>query len=116
MIDDPDKTQNLITDMKASLPLTARLSPNLQAMMRQQVPGVAPPNQCSVIEVFYMGAEGGIACRLDLNGKDTQDPFVVSMTHLTFDRRCPLFRQIDRYQKHRIKKLKKQQGGTYRYS
>ena len=113
MIDDPDETQKLITDMEASLPLTARLSPSLKAMMRRQVPGVVPPDQCPVIEVFYMGEEGGISCRLDLDGTDAQDPFIVSMTHLSFDKRCPLFRQIDRYQKHRIKKLKKQQGRGY---
>ena len=110
MIDDPDKTQKLIADMKTSMPLTARLSPSLKAIMRRQAPGVLPPDKCSVTEVFYMGEEGGISCHLDLDGRDTQDPFIASITHLTFDRRCRLFRQIDAYQKHRVKKLKKQQG------
>jgi len=113
MIDDPDKTQKLIADMEASMPLTARLSPSLKAMMRRQAPGVLPPDQCPVVEVFYMGEEGGISCRLDLDGTDTQDPFIVSITHLTFDRRCRLFRQIDGYQKHRVKKLRKQHGRGY---
>jgi hypothetical protein len=33
---------------------------------------------------------------------------VVSITHLAFDRRGPLSREIDAYQRHRIKKLKRQ--------
>ncbi|MFO7805763.1 MAG: hypothetical protein R6V30_08870 [Paracoccaceae bacterium] len=113
MIDDPEKTQKLIADLEASLPLTARLSPSLKTMMRRQALSVTPPDQCPVVEVFYMGEEGGISCRLDLGGQDTQDPFIVSLTHLTFDRRCPLFRQIEGYQKHRVKKLKKQHGRRF---
>jgi len=38
---------------------------------------------------------------------------LVSITHLGFDRRNPLFRQIVAYQRHRIKKLKQQLGRGY---
>jgi hypothetical protein len=38
---------------------------------------------------------------------------VVSITHLTFNRNAPLFREIEAYQRHRIKKLKQQQGSGY---
>jgi hypothetical protein len=60
-----------------------------------------------------MGDEGGISCRLDLGGDEDQSPLIVSITHLTFNRRCPLFRQIDSYQKHRVKKLRKLNGHGY---
>jgi hypothetical protein len=66
-----------------------------------------------VISIFYMGEEGGIMCRLDIGGSDTKTPYIVSMTHLDFNRRVPLFRQIDAYQRHRIKKLKQQNGQNY---
>jgi hypothetical protein len=110
MIDDPDKTKKLIAEMDAYLPLTARLSQSLKGMIRRQVAPIIPPEQCRVVEIFYMGDEGGILCRLELDGQDTHDPIIVSITHLDFNRRCSLYRQIDGYQKHRVKKLKKQNG------
>jgi hypothetical protein len=58
MIDDPDKTQNLIAEMDAHLPLTARLSQSLKGMIRRQVASIIPPEQCQVVEVFYIGDEG----------------------------------------------------------
>jgi hypothetical protein len=56
---------------------------------------------------------GGITCRLDIGGPDTSTPYIVSITHLIFTRRSPLFRQIDAYQRHRIKKIKLQNSGDY---
>jgi len=113
MIDDPDKTERLTEEMKASLPLETRLSPNVKRTLSKQSPETSLPDRCTVTEIFYMGDEGGIACWLDIGGPDTKTPFIVSITHLIFDRRCPLFRQIDAYQRHRVKKLKKQRGRGY---
>ena len=110
MIDDPDKTERLITDMKAALPLEARLSPSARAMLLQRSSDSTIPDRCQVISIFYMGEEGGIVCGLDIGGPDTKTPFLVSITHLAFDRRSPLFRSIDAYQRHRIKKVKQQAG------
>ena len=110
MIDNPEKTERLIAKMKAALPLTARPSPGLKALMRLKEPGAALPDTCGIVEIFYMGDQGGISCQLDLGKGGSQNPFIVSITNLIFDRRCALFRDIDGYQKHRVKKLKKQQG------
>ena len=76
----------------------------------KQNPDLAVPYRCNVVSVFYMGEEGGIVCGLNIGGPDTKTPYFVSITHLTFERRMPLFRQIDAYQRHRIKKLKQQSG------
>jgi len=65
------------------------------------------PHECSVPEVRYLGDEGGIACILDLGFEDAKEVHVVSITHLRFDRRHPLAREIEVYCKHRIKRLKK---------
>jgi hypothetical protein len=50
---------------------------------------------------------------LDIGGGGAKTAHVVSITHLTFDRRVPLSREIEAYQRHRIKKLKQQQGRDY---
>jgi hypothetical protein len=49
-------------------------------------------------------------CRLDIPGAGSEEYFV-SITHLDFDRRRPLFRQIDAYRRHRIKKLRAEARG-----
>lgn len=113
MIDDPEKTDRLLVELKASLPVETRLSQTLMQAIAQQTPGLAVPDSCTVVSIFYLGEEGGIMCGLDVGGPDTKTPYIVSITHLSFDRRLPLFRQIDAYQRHRVKKLKQQSGRNY---
>ena len=113
MIDDPGKTDRLAAEIEASLPLETRLSPNVKRTLAKQAPESASPDRCMVTKTFYMGDEGGIVCSLDIGGPDTRTPFIVSITHLIFDRRCPVFRQIEAYQRHRVKKLKRQSGRGY---
>ena len=113
MIDDPEKTDRLITAMKASLPIETTLSQIFIGWLTEQAPDLKIPASCNVIEIFYMGEEGGITCRLDIEGPDTKTPYIISITHLNFNRREPLFRQIDAYQRHRIKKLKQQNGRNF---
>jgi hypothetical protein len=113
MIDNPGKTDRLTSEIEASLPLKTRLSPHLKRTLAKQSPVISIPDRCMVIKIYNMGDEGGIACGLDIGGPGTEAPFIVSITHLIFDRRCPLFRQIEAYQRHRVKKLKKQNGRGY---
>jgi len=110
MIDQPEKTTELIEIMEASLPLRVRLQPTLKSLMLKQAPAADLPDRCAVTQIFYMGDEGGISCQLDIGGDEPQNPFIVSITHLIFDRHCTVFRQIEAYQRHRVKKLKKRQG------
>jgi hypothetical protein len=42
--------------------------------------------------------------------RNTAVAHLVSITHLTFNRNIPLAREIEAYQRHRNKKLKRQQG------
>ena len=107
MIDDHEKTDRLLVEMKASLPVKTWLSQDLIRALSKQFPDLSIPASCSIVSIFYAGDEGGIVCVLDNGGSDTKTAFV-SITHLSFDRRMPLFRRIDTYQRHRIKKLKKQ--------
>jgi hypothetical protein len=108
MIDDPDKTDRLVDALEASLPVETRLSASLIQTLSKRSPDVAIPARCNVVSVFYAGEEGGIVCALDIGGPDTKSAHLVSITHLIFERKLPLFGQIDAYQRHRIKKLKQQ--------
>jgi hypothetical protein len=110
MIDHQEKTMQLITAMAEVPVLTAKLSPELKAIMRKKDPTAVVPDTCTVAEIIYTGEEGGITCKLDFGLENESAIFLASITNLVFDRRCPLYRQITAYQKHRIKKLKKQFG------
>ena len=61
--------------------------------------------------VSNAGDEGGIVCKLSVEGEaDNKLEFFTSITHLDFDRRSPLAREIAAYQKHRVKTLRQQAG------
>ncbi len=107
MIDNPTNTMAMLDKLTKALPFPARLTPELQASLRGQNLGGAIPTTCQVILLHYMGDEGGILCKLDL-GPDVENEAFVSITHLRFDARLPLAREITAYQKHRIKHLRRQ--------
>jgi len=108
MIDDPIKAAHLLERLKECLPFAATLSPPLIAMIHEQSGGLDVPPRSEVTQLHYAGDEGGIICGLAL-GIDTGDrTFFASITHLLFDRRMPLAREITAYQKHRVKRLRRQ--------
>lgn len=113
MIDDPRKTDLLMSMLTESLPIEANISPYLAGELMEKSPEVAIPKKCNITDVFYTGDIGGILCGLDIGGFEAKSAHLVSITHLTFDRRAPLSREIESYQRHRIKKLKQQQGRGY---
>jgi hypothetical protein len=113
MIDDLEKTNFLLEKLKTVVPIEARLSHSLIRLLAEKSPEMPIPERCKVIDVFYTGDEGGIICCLDIGGLQTQDVNLVSITHLGFHRNTPLSREIDLYQRHRIKKLKQQNARGY---
>ena len=110
MIDDVEKSLALVERMRAALPMPAFATKELRRTLQQSSERYFP-HECSVPEVRYLGDEGGIACILDLGFDDTKEVHVVSITHLRFDRRHPLAREIEAYCKHRIKRIKKLHRG-----
>lgn len=106
MIDHPKTVERLIAKLTEALPITARVTPELQASLRGQI-GAAIPAQCAVTWVYYMGDEGGIVCKIDL-GLNAEKEAFTSITHLRFDPRLPLAREIAVYQKHRVKRIRRQ--------
>ncbi len=117
MIDNPLQTELLIAKLQAALPLPATATPPLLAQVQEQAPGRDLSPQCQITGIHYAGDEGGIVCKLDFGHEDGEKAFFVSITHLTFDRRLPLAREITAYQKHRIKRIHRrsspQSSGAY---
>lgn len=107
MIDNPDQAERLLARLQAALPPPARVTPELAATLQAQNPASEIPSTCSITWISYAGDEGGIVCRLDF-AQETEKAAFVSITHLRFDARLPLTRDIATYQKHRVKRLRRQ--------
>jgi hypothetical protein len=111
MIDNPRQVADLLAKLEAALPLPAIVTSRLATTLRQQSPGASIPKKGQVTWVSNAGDEGGIVCKLSVVGEaDDKLEFFTSITHLDFDRRLPLAREIVAYQKHRVKKLRRQAG------
>ena len=106
MIDNPDQVERLLARLQAALPLPARVTPELATTLQAQNPASEIPSTCSITWISYAGDEGGIVCRLDL-AQEIEKTAFVSITHLRFDPRIPMARDIATYQKHRVKRLRR---------
>jgi hypothetical protein len=109
MIDNPKQVADLLEKLQAALPLPAIIIPRLAATLREQKPGMSIPRECQVTWVTYAGDEGGIMCQLSFTAEaGEEDAFFVSITHLDFDPRLPLAREIAAYQQRRVKRIRRQ--------
>jgi hypothetical protein len=106
MIDNAEKTERLLASLQTALPIPARVTPELAAALKSQNPASEIPSACSVTWISYAGDEGGIVCRVEF-GRETEKAVFASITHLRFDPRLSLTRDIAAYQKHRVKRLRR---------
>ncbi|MGK7862597.1 hypothetical protein [Falsiroseomonas sp. E2-1-a4] len=106
MIDDSEATGRLQAQIEAALPLPARPTPELLAMLRQQSPKMKLAPTCRIVAISYAGDEGGIVCKLDFGVDETGHAAYVSLTHLRFDPRLPMARAIEAYQLRRVEGLR----------
>ena len=105
MLDRPEKTDELLNAMLDSLPFEVALMPEvITQLARQQEPVAVKPTE-TVSNISYAGDEGGIMCHIDLAGDNM---VVVSLTHVRVPRTLPFAPAAHAYQKHRVKKLRKQ--------
>jgi len=107
VIDNQDEVERLLRELTKALPLSALATPALMANLRQQSSTAKITLDCKVTKVIYAGDEGGVMCHLAFDEEDKEEVFLVSITHLAFDRRLPVARKIAAYQKHRIKRLRR---------
>ncbi len=109
MLDNPEKTMKLIAAMNAALPFEVELNPSAIAYLRAQHVAYTVGSKQTVSMVSYAGDEGGILCHLETEGMESV--IIISLTHVGMHRSQPLAAAVFDYQKHRVKKLKKQ--GNY---
>jgi len=107
VIDNPVQAERLIAKLRAALPLSATATPALVALLTEQAAGIDLSPSCQITGIHYAGDEGGIVCKLDFGNEPEQKAFFASITHLAFDRRLPLAREIAGYQKHRLKRVQR---------
>ncbi len=113
MIDQHEKTDQLIARLQESLPIEVNITSPLAKLLAEKSPDIPIPAKCNVTSVFYTGDMGGIIRGLDIGGPNAESAHLVSITHLSFHRRVPLSREIEAYQRHRTKKLRQQQDRGY---
>ena len=106
MIDNPVQVERLIAKLRAALPISATATPAAMALLKELAAGIDLPPSCQITGIHYAGDEGGIVCKLDFGNEPEQKVFFASITHLAFDRRLPLAREITGYQKHRTKRVR----------
>ena len=108
MIDNQDQVERLLRRLTDVLPLAALATPALVADLRERSPAAKITWHCQVTDIFYAGDEGGVICHVIFDQEENEQVFLVSITHLTFDRRLPIAREIASYQKHRIKRIRRE--------
>jgi hypothetical protein len=106
MLDHPEKTARLLAALMAAVPFEVELTPELIDYLRAEKIAIAGGPRHVVSGVSYAGDEGGIMCRIVRTDKG--EALVVSLTHVHVPRSMPLARAVADYQKHRVKKLRKQ--------
>lgn len=108
MLDKQEKTRQLVAALKASLPFEVELTPEAVALLRSKGIAKAVEPRQIVSEVYYGGDEAGVVCRILPN--ETENVIMLSLTHVRVHRQNPFAAAVFDYQKHRVKRLKKQNG------
>jgi len=106
MLDKPEKTRELVTELMAALPFEVELTPELIQLLCTQQPAIVVEPQQIISKISYAGDEGGILCHI--RPKETENAIIISITHVRMDRKQPLGAAVFDYQKHRVKQLEKQ--------
>ena len=109
MLDKSEKTRQLMALLKTALPFEVTLTPELIATLARQQKPVTVKTTETVSAISYAGDEGGILCHIRPEGAENM--VVASLTHVRVARILPSAGAVFDYQKHRVKKLKKQNQG-----
>jgi hypothetical protein len=106
MLDNPKKTETLMTALKAAVPFEVELTPEVIRQFKASNAAHADQKSHTVSDLSYAGDEGGIVCHIA--PLDKKEALFISITHVRVSRSAPLAAAVVDYQKHRVKKLKKQ--------
>jgi hypothetical protein len=106
MLDNPEKTARLLAALKAAVPFEVELTPAVVKQLQAEDFAYADQTHRTVSDLSYAGDEGGIVCHIA--PPDEQRALFISLTHVRMPRTMPLAVAVIDYQKHRVKKMKKQ--------
>jgi len=106
MLDHPRKTPQLLSALRAAVPFEVELAQPVAESLRSEKVAAAERSRHVVNRVDYAGDEGGIMCFIARH--DKQGALVISLTYVRVPSSMPLATAVTAYQKHRVKKLKKQ--------
>ena len=106
MLDNPEKTAHLLASLKAAVPFEVELPPMVVKQLQADKVAAAHQTRQTVSDLSYLGDEGGIMCHIVPPGDEAA--IIISLTHVRVFRSMPLAASILNYQKHRVKKIKKQ--------
>jgi hypothetical protein len=106
MLDNPEKTARLLAALKQAAPFDVELPPMVVKQLQADKVAAAKQLRHTVSDLSYLGDEGGIMCHIA--PPESDGAIIISLTHVRVSRSMPLAAAVLAYQKHRVKKLKKQ--------
>ena len=106
ILDNPEKTARLLAALKVAVPFEVELTSAVIKQLQADKVAVAYQARQIVSDLSYLGDEGGIMCHIV--PPENEAAIIVSLTHVRVSRSIPPAAAVLDYQKHRVKKLKKQ--------
>ena len=100
-MDIKEQYEDLTQKIKISLPIKAFPIRELVQILRDKGNPITLKTELTIIDVFNSGDISGIVCVIK------EMPTVCSLTHLTFSRNYPLYKDILEYQIKREKRIRK---------
>ena len=107
MLDNPEKTARLLAALKAAVPFHVELTPAVVKQLQADNFAHADQTHRTVSDLSYAGDEGGIMCHTS-RSEETGRALIISLTQVRIPRTMPHAAAVIDYQKHRVKKLRKQ--------
>ncbi len=106
MIDNQKQVTALMQKLKMNLPIPAKATDALIRNLNKNSINISPNSSIEIVDVMYMGDEGGICCALKVIEQE-EVAVVVSLTHLRLLSTNPLSPDVHAYQALRTKRLAK---------
>jgi hypothetical protein len=106
MIDNQKQVTALMQKLKMNLPIPVKATDVLIRNLNTNSINISQDSSIEIIDVIYMGDEGGICCALKVIDQE-EVAVVVSLTHLRLLSTNPLSPDVHAYQALRTKRLAK---------
>jgi hypothetical protein len=103
MLDNPVEVDTLMRKMEDHVPIPVRVTNALVRSLRGSEVRLPSSRRVEIESVLYLGDEGSIACVLKI--PESENPVIVSLTHLRLNGSHPLAQDIRAYQIRRTRAL-----------